>query len=89
MKHEDIRFGTIRKYCSRLDRISICMLETHQYENYQSIKDVPVGYDGFFLYGFGMINSEFPDEEGPGIRLKKCIEIMLSREPRNIQEECI
>lgn len=82
MKNEGIRFGTIRKYCSRIDRVSICMKEMLQYENYPFIKDVPAVYDDLFLYGFGMIDSEFPDEHG--ILLRPCIEIMLSEEPKNI-----
>lgn len=28
MKNEGIQFGAARKYCSRADRVSICMLET-------------------------------------------------------------
>lgn len=85
MKNEGIQFGTIRKYCSSLDRVSICMRETLSYENFRSIRDVPASYDGFYLFGFGIIDSEFPGERG--IRLKKCIEFMLSKEPRNITSE--
>lgn len=81
MKDTGIRFGMIRKYCSRIDRVSVCMQETLRYENYLSIKDVPADYDNLYLYGFGIIDSEFAD--GHGIQLKKCIEIMLSEEPRN------
>lgn len=77
MKNNDVLFGTIRKFCSRIDRVSICRKETLDYENYKSIKDVPESYDQYFLYGFGMIESEFDDT------LKKCIEIMISKEPRN------
>lgn len=84
MKNEGIRFGTIREYCSRIDRVSICMNETLQYENYPFIRDVPASYDELYLYGFGIIKSEFPDEDGT--QLKKCIEIMLSKEPRDIRE---
>ena len=72
-----ITFGTIRKFCSHIDRISICMKETLQYENFTFIKEVPQTYDKYFLYGFGMIESEFDDD------IKECIEIMLSEEPRN------
>lgn len=84
MKNEGIRFGTIREYCSCIDRVSICMHETLQYENYPFIRDVPASYDELYLYGFGIIESEFPDEDR--IRLKRCIEIMLSKEPRDIRE---
>lgn len=85
MKNEGIRFGTIRKYCSLIDRVSICMLESLQYDNYRFIDDVPADYDDLYLYGFGIIHSEFPDEHG--IQLEKCIEIMLSKEPRKLLEK--
>lgn len=77
MEKNNISFGMIRKFCSHIDRISICMKETLSYENFKFIKDVPESYDKYFLYGFGMIESEFDDT------LKSCLEIMLSKEPRN------
>ena len=79
MKDEGSRFGTIRKYCSRIDRVSICMQDTLKYKNYSSIRDVPADYDDLYLFGFGVIESEFPDERG--VCIKNCMEIMLSKEP--------
>lgn len=75
-----ITFGDIRYYCSRIDKVSICMLETLTYQNYLFIEDVPHDYDCYYLYGFGMIESEF-EEEGK-ILLKRCLEFMLSEEPK-------
>ncbi len=81
MTNNDIRFGDIREYCSRLDRVSICELESLRYENYERIGQVPERYNGLYLYGFGVIDSEFR-EEGV-LCLKTCIEFMLSKRPRS------
>ncbi len=67
-----IQFKEIRTYCSVIDPVSICMIETLLYENYETILDVPETYDNKYLYGFGIIESEFDHT------FKKCIEIMLS-----------
>lgn len=87
MRNEGIPFGAIRKYCSHIDRVSICILETLSYENFQSIQDVPASYDSFYLYGFGIVGSEFPCEHR--MRPKVCLEIMLSKEPRDFREGCV
>ncbi len=75
-----IRFGDLRRFCDRTNRISICMAKTLEYENYESIDRVPARYDGLYLYGFGVIESEFSEAGGPAYR--RCMEIMLSEEPR-------
>ena len=82
MKQKGILFGEIRKYCSRIDRVSICMQETLQYENFESILEVPHTYDDKYLYGFGVIESEFDDAPEKFI-LKQCMEIMLTEKPRD------
>ena len=76
MVYPEIIFGEIRKFCSMLDRISVCVVETTQYENYESILDVPHTYDGWYLHGFGLADSEFRVERG--LRCWPCIEFMLS-----------
>lgn len=78
-----ITFGDIRDYCSRVDKISICMLETSAYQNYHFIKDVPHDFDRYYLYGFGVIDSEFEDsiEEGKML-FDRCLEFVLSEQPR-------
>lgn len=81
MKDECIRFGDIREYCSRIDRVSICELESMRYENYERIGNVPETYNSLYLYGFGMIDSEFREEDL--MCLRGCIEFMLSKRPRS------
>lgn len=73
---EKIKFGSIRKFVSVIDRVSICNQETLCYENFESIKHVPSTYDDKYLYGFGVIESEF------GNNFKLCMEIMVSDNPR-------
>ena len=36
-----LKFKDIRHYCSRIDRVSICMRETFAYENFKNISAVP------------------------------------------------
>ena len=91
MEMEGITFRTLRKYISRIDRLSICRKETLEYENYIFLKDVPDIYDDLYVYGIGMIESEFYEVQEniyatTGDRehmvLLPCIEIMLSKEPK-------
>lgn len=86
MRRENIRFGEIRKYFSLVDPVSICMEETLRYENFKYIHQVPDTYDELYLYGFGIIHSEFPGEHG--LRPLECVEFMLSKTPRrDVQEK--
>lgn len=85
MRREAIRFGEIRKYCSLVDPVSICMEETLCYENFKYIHQVPDTYDELYLYGFGIIRSEFPGEQG--LRVLECVEFMLSKTPREEVQE--
>lgn len=75
-------FGDLRRFCDRTNRVSICMKETLQYENYECIDQAPAEYDDLYVYGLGVIKSEFPDEDGGGLMYRHCMEIMLSKEPR-------
>ena len=89
-----MKFKEIKRYISAIDRVSICMYETLRYENYRFIRRVPDKYDEYYVYGIGLIESEFEIEEdsvtaevegneiGKGYFLSKCIEIMLSEKPR-------
>ena len=76
--------------------MSICDKDTLSYVNYQFISDVPESYDDLYLYGIGRIESEFPANKAIDAAVKQgvdpasneviyaqCIEIMLSKEPRN------
>ena len=88
----DITFKELRNYLSVTDRLSICMMETSCYENFLFLKDVPHTYDDYYVYGIGMIESEFyqinnkyeyavsgKQEE---LVLVNCMEIRLSQEPK-------
>lgn len=90
-----LKFKELKKYISVIDRLSICMQETLQYENYRYLRMVPDKYDELYVYGIGMIDSEFPVEGEPNVSevhgneigngqfIGKCIEIMLSERPRD------
>lgn len=89
----DITFKELRDYLSVIDRLSICMLETLRYENYICVRDVPDTYDKFYVYGIGMIESEFYqiDKYKYAVSGKleelvyvNCIEVMLSKEPKSV-----
>lgn len=89
---KDITFGDLRCYLSQIDRLSICMKETLCYENYMCLQDVPESYDRYYVYGIGMIDSEFykigkgeyaASGERKDLTLLKCIEVMLATEPKS------
>ena len=82
-----LKLKEFRNYISRIDRISICFYETMEYHNYMSIKEVPRDSDDLIVYGVGMIESEFfEDQDGKittqwkkeNLRLLPCIEIILT-----------
>lgn len=77
MDYFKITFGEIRKFCSALDRISACMLESQGWENFESIRDMPHRYDALYLYGFGNAKSEFSTEGR--LSLWSCLEFVLSK----------
>jgi hypothetical protein len=88
---EGITFRTLRKYISQIDRLSICRKETLEYTNYIFLKEVPDIYDDLFVYGIGMIESEFYEVhkniyaatgDRENMVMLPCIEIMLSKEPK-------
>lgn len=90
---KDITFKELRGYLSIIDRLSICMLETLEYENFICIGDVPDTYDKYYIYGIGMIQSEFYEMNGSiyaacgelqDLVYLDCLEIMLSKEPKSV-----
>lgn len=95
-----MRFNELRKYISVIDKVSICMRESLQYENFYYMEQVPEKYDEYYVYGIGLIESEFNiadaapievngNEVGKNKFLSKCIEIMLSEKPREeFTDEC-
>ena len=84
MVNKNIKFKDLRKYISVIDKISICDKESLKYENFLRIEKVPDKYDDFYVYGIGLIESEFPENlDGSGqIVLSKCIEIMITNKPK-------
>ncbi|MDY3773567.1 MAG: hypothetical protein SO023_00460 [Eubacterium sp.] len=91
----NLKFKELKKYISSIDRLSICIRDNLRYENYRYVREVPNKYDELFVYGIGIIESEFKIKD-PGdmvdIKLQdrhasfyftKCIEIILSEKPRD------
>lgn len=92
--HRDLMFKDLRNYLSIMTRLSICMLETLNYNNYIRLKDVPHSYDDYYVYGIDMIESEFyqineyeyaADGEPKNLTFASCIEVMLSEKPKGAQ----
>ena len=92
----DLKFKELRKYLSVIDRLSICERETGEYHNYANIREVPDTWNQCYVYGIGRVESEFrlnvgeeflPEvkgrELGNGVYMLGCIEIVVSKEPRN------
>lgn len=76
---ERMTFKVLKKYISRIDRLSICDKDTLIYNNFNCIADVPDIYDDMYVYGIGMVDSEFPKtEENDKMFILPCIEIMVS-----------
>lgn len=88
-----LKFSELRNFISKIDRLSICIEETSEYENYRYMRNVPEKYDNYYVYGIGMIESEFKIAETFEFELEgnqinnelffaPCIEIMLSEKPK-------
>lgn len=55
-----IKFGELRKYISRVVRLSIWLYDSY-YDNYIMVSDIPEGkYDDLYIFGIGMTDVEFP-----------------------------
>ena len=92
MEYKGIRFEVLRKYLSHIDRLSICIKETMEYENFIYLREVLDSYNDLYVYGIGMIESEFYIDGEHGytatgdsnnLTLVSCLEIVLSKEPRS------
>lgn len=91
-----LTFKDFRKYVSKVDLLSICKKEDLSYENFRFMKDVPATYDKYYIYGIGMIESEFPakwicnSKELERIKqdvefvISPCLEIMVSKTPKGV-----
>lgn len=93
-----IKFKELRKYISRVCRLSICFEDGH-YDNYRLISDIPDGkYDDLYVYGIGMVDVEFPldvykpfDDTEP-FNCRECflgcaMEIVLHEEDRGFERD--
>lgn len=74
------KFGDMREYCDRICKISICMNDTLAYENYEHISLVPHSYDEYYVFGLGVIHSEFTDPVTNKMNYFPCMEFMVSKE---------
>lgn len=93
-----IKFGELKKYLSRVVRLSICFEDGH-YDNFTMVSDIPDGkYDDLYVYGIGMVDVEFPLDvysEPKGVPRRTSLEegyflgcgleIVVSEEARNIE----
>ena len=73
----NLKFKKLKKYISVIDRVSICMRETLRYENYRFLRDVPEKYDELYVYGIGMIDSEFKIENPEEYIIEQAIQRIL------------
>ena len=88
-----MQFKELKKYLSRIDRYSVCILnESLSYENYRWLRDIPDKYDDMYVVGIGRIESEFEEDAvfenekkgnaiGNGQYFADCIEIVVSEIP--------
>ena len=93
-----IKFKELRKYISRVVRLSIYLRGDH-YEDYHLISDIPEGkFDDLYLYGIGMVDVEFsmdvyaPPTESYTFNCKECflghaLEIVLHTEDRGFERK--
>lgn len=93
-----IKFGELKKYLSRVTRLSIRFRSGH-YDNYMLVSDIPEGkYDDMYVFGVGMVDVEFPldvystpkEFQQPlsfkdGLFLGAAIEVVVQEEPRGIE----
>ena len=94
-----IKFGELKKYLSRVVKLSICFEDGH-YDNYLKVSDIPEGkYDDLFVFGIGMADVEFPLDvyseptEDWAMQLKDgftlgcALEVVVHKEPRDIERK--
>ena len=52
--YDEMQFGRFRRLLSNTDRISMCVRDSGEYENYSSVREVPVIYDEMIVQGIGL-----------------------------------
>lgn len=77
---KQIKFGELREYISRIDRISIYILQTQNESHYKFIEQVPDSYDEYYLYNIGMVKMKPVQDER--YFYEHCIIITLSEKGR-------
>ena len=78
IKRINIRFKQLRDYISTIDKISVCDYDSLSYDNYACMEKVSTKYDNYYVYGIGIIQSEFENKEGK-VEYCDCLEIMVRR----------
>ena len=92
-----LKFAEVKKYLARNVRLSVCHKDKHYYD-YLMISDIPERkYDDYYVYGVGMIDVEFSrdvytepesfDFVINDMDLKPAIEIVIQKEPREIERK--
>ena len=87
MKVLDTKFGTMRDYCSKVGKVIIFLKDKDEGESYQSIDEVPESYNDYYVFGFGPGEGSFYNEEEGCMCFYFGVEIILTEQPRVIQQE--
>lgn len=79
-----MKLEEILKFVSKIDRVSIHTIDDGLYYNYRFKRDVPTCWNDYYVYGFGMMESEeyeyWKDNANPE-------KIPLNRLPEGIKSE--
>ena len=87
MKVLDVKFGTMRDYCSKIGKVIVYLKDKDEGENYQCIDEVPESYNDYYVFGFGPGEGTFYDEEQGAMNFYFGVEIILTEQPRVIQQD--
>lgn len=85
MKVLDVKFGTMRDYCSKTGKVIIYRKGMEEGENYQCIDEVPESYNDYYVFAFGPGEGTFYDEEQGCMNFYFGVEIVLTEQPRVIE----
>ena len=87
MSKLNLTFRELRNYYDKLGKLSICIKETMSYKNFMRIADVPDCYDKMYVYGFGMIDSEFTNQFTGELEIERCVEFLLTDTPKDAPKD--
>ena len=85
MKVLDLKFSTMRDYCSKVGKVIIYRKGKEEGESYQSIDEVPESYNDDYVFGFGPGEGTFYDEEQGCMNFYFGVKIVLTEQPRVIE----